>query len=205
MSTQAGLLNDTWTQFYHCFSKGKATAECTAKVSTKLFIILEVILNLNHIWKMHVILYAAPSEELLKFPSLRILMFLSFFSTSERGAGWCKLQQQFSGVMHAVVSEKSGKSASRVPVLFSSPEAKMVLMVLSETQLRICPTAGFAMLVYNIFRPPDKGVYGAYVLLQVSGKLNWQNWGEVGRKGKETSAHSFLWPQGIHTVCIGLI
>lgn len=107
--------------------------------------------------------------------------------------------------MHAVVSERSGKSASRVPVLFSSPEAKMVLIVLSETQLRICPTAGLAMLVYNIFSPPDMGVCGAYVLLQVSGKLNWQNWGEVGRKGKKTSAHSFLWPQGICSVCIGLV
>lgn len=205
MSTQAGLLNGTWTQFYHCFSKGKGTAECTEKVSTKLFIILGVILNLNHVLKMHVILCAAPSEKLLKFPSLRILMFLSFFSTSQRGAGWCKLQQQFSGVMHAVVSEKSGESASRVPVLYFSPEANMVLMVLSGTQLRICPTAGLAMLVYNISRPPDMGVNGAYVLLQVSGKLSWQNWGEVGRKGKETSAHFFLWPQGIHTVCIGFV
>lgn len=73
---------------------------------------------------MNGVLYAAPSEELLKIPSLRILMFLNFFSTSQRGAVWYKLLQQFSGVMHAVVSEKSGKSASGVPVLFSSPEAK---------------------------------------------------------------------------------
>lgn len=50
----------------------------------------------------------------------------------------------------------------------------MVLIALIEMQLRICPTAGLAVLVYNIFRPPDKGVNGAYVLLQVSGKLNWQ-------------------------------
>lgn len=105
--------------------------------------------------------------------------------------------------MHAVVSEKSGKSASGAPVLFSSPEAKMVLIILSDTQLRICPAAGLAVLVYNTFRPPDMGVNGAYVVLQVSGKLNWQNWGEVGRKGKETSAHSFLWPQGICSVCTG--
>lgn len=121
---KAELLNDTWTQFYHCFSKGKATAECTAKVSTKLFIIQRVILKLNHVLKMNGFLYAAPSEELLKISSLRILMFLNFFPISQRGAGYCKLQQQFSGIMHAVVSEKSGKSASGVPVLFSSPEAK---------------------------------------------------------------------------------
>lgn len=81
----------------------------------------------------------------------------------------------------------------------------MVLIVSSKMQQRICPTAGLAVLVYNIFRPPDMGVNGAYVLLQVSGKLNWQNWGEVGRKGKENSAHSFLWPQGIRSVCIGLV
>lgn len=36
------------------------------------------------------------------------------------------------------------------------------------------------------------GVSGVYVLLQASGKESWQNWGEVGRKGTETSAHSFL-------------
>lgn len=203
---KAGLLNDTWTQFYHCFSKGKATAEFTAEVSTKLFIIQGVILKLNHVLKMDVFLNAAPSEELLKIPSLRILMFLSFFSTSQRGAGWYKLQQQFSRVIHAVVWEKSGKSASRVPVLFSSPEAKMVLIALRETQLRIYPTTGLAMLMYNIFRPPDMGVNGAYVLLKISGKLNWQNWGEVGRKGKKTSAHSFLWPPGVllclHWTCL---
>lgn len=61
---------------------------------------------------MDVFLNAAPSEELLKIPSLRILMFLSFFSTSQRGADWYKLQQQFPTVMRAVVWEKSGKSAS---------------------------------------------------------------------------------------------
>lgn len=150
---KAGLLNGTQTQFYQCFSKGKAVAECTAKVSTKLFIIRGVILKQNHVLKMNGFLYASPSEELLRIPSLRLLMFFNFFSISQRGVGWYKLQQQFSGVMHAVVSEKSGKSASGAPVLFSSPEAKMVLIVLSETQLRICPTAGLAVLIYNMFRP----------------------------------------------------
>lgn len=116
MNVKAGLLNDTWTQFYQRFSKGKATTECTAKVSTMLFIIQGVILKLNRALKMNVFLYAAPSEELLKISSLRVLMFLNFFSISQRGAGWYKLQQQFSGVMHAVVSEKSGKSASRAPI-----------------------------------------------------------------------------------------
>lgn len=32
------------------------------------------------------------------------------------------------------------------------------------------------------------GINGAYVLLQASGEESWQSWGEVGRKGKETSA-----------------
>lgn len=90
---KAGLLNDIWTQFYHCFSKGKTTAECTAKVSTKLFIIQGVILKLNHVLILDIFLNAAPSEELLKIPPLRILMFLNFFSTSQRGTGWYKMQQ----------------------------------------------------------------------------------------------------------------
>lgn len=125
-----------WASYWHLdpvlplSSKGRASTECTVKVSTKLFIFQGVILKLNHVLKMHVLLYAAPSEELLMFPSLRTLTFLSVSSTSQRGAGWYKLQQQFSGVMHAVVSEKFGKLASGAPVLFSFPKAKMVLVAI---------------------------------------------------------------------------
>lgn len=111
-------------------SKGEASTECSVKVSTKLFIFQGVILKLNGILKTHVLLYAAPSEELLMFTCLRIVTSLSFSSTSQRGAGWCKLQQRFSGVMHAVVSEKFGKSASGAPVLFSFPKGKMVLIAI---------------------------------------------------------------------------
>lgn len=48
------------------------------------------------------------------------------------------------------------------------------------------------------------GINGAYVLQQASGEESWQSWAEVGRKGKETSVCSFLWPQGICSVCTGL-
>lgn len=58
-------------------SKEKASTECTVKVSTKLFVFQGVILKLNHALKMHVLLYSAPSEELLVFPSLRTLTLLS--------------------------------------------------------------------------------------------------------------------------------
>lgn len=58
------------------------------------------------------------------FPSLRTLTFLTFSSSSQGGAGWYELEQQFSGVTHAVVSEKFGKSASGAPALFSFPKGK---------------------------------------------------------------------------------
>lgn len=62
------------------------------------------------------------------FPSLRTLTFLSFSSTSQRGAGWYKLQQQFSEITHAVMSEDFRKSASRTSVSFSFPKGKIVLI-----------------------------------------------------------------------------
>lgn len=71
--------HEGWASYRHLdpvpplSSKGKASTECTAKVSTKLFVFQGVILKLNHALKMHVLLYSAPSEELLVFPSLRTL------------------------------------------------------------------------------------------------------------------------------------
>lgn len=191
--------HEGWASYWHLdpvlplSSKGKASTGCTVKVSTKLFIFQGVILKLNHVLKIHVLLYAAPSEELL-FPSLRTLTFLSFSSTSQRRAGWYKLQQQFSGVMHALVSEKFGKSASGAPVLFSFPKGKMVLIAIEPGPDKEMSNSRSSCISLYHFQAHRYGVNGAYVLLQASGKESWQNWGEVGRKGKETSARFFLWP-----------
>lgn len=143
----------------------------------KIVYLQGVILKLNHVLKMHVLLYAAPSEELLMFASLRTLTFLSFSSTSQRGAGWYKLQQQFSGVMHAVVSEKFGKSASGAPDLFSFPKGKMVLIAIEPGPAKEMSTSRYSYVSLYHFQAPR---YGCQWCLRSSASIREEKLAELG-------------------------
>lgn len=204
--------HEGWASYWHLdpalprSCKGKASTECSVKASTKLFIFQGIILKLNHILKMRVLLYAALPEEVLIFPSLRTITFLSFCFTSQRGAGWYKLQQQFSGVTHAVVSEKFGKSASGAPVLFSFPTGKMVLIVIEPGPAKEMSIAGLAMLAYTISQPPDM-VSMVLMFCKHQGRKAGRagvRWAEKGRKPLHTPSSSPSDLLCLHWACLSL-
>lgn len=74
---------------------------------------------------------------------------------------------------------------------FPSPREKVVLIATKPGPVKEMSNSKSSSVSLYHSRPPDMDVTGACVL-QASGKEGWQNWGEVGRKGKETSVHSFL-------------
>lgn len=131
---------------------------------------------------MHILLCAAPSKGLLMLLSLRALTFLSFSPTSWRGAGWYELQQQFPEVMHAVVAEKFGKSASGAPVLFSFPEGEMVLAAIEPGPAKEMSNSRASSVSLYHFQALGTSINDPCVLLQVLGNENWQDWGKVGRR-----------------------
>lgn len=175
---KAGLLTDTWTQLYCSLPKEKLLLSAQWKYPQSCLSFRESSLNWTMSWKRMFFC-------MLLHPITRTVTFLSFSSASRRGAGWYKLQQQFSGVMHAVVSEKFGKSVSGAPVLFSFPKGKMVLIAIEPGPAKEMSNSRSSYVSLYHFPAPRYG-YQWCLCSSTSireGKLAEPGWGGQKREG----------------------